>query len=185
MPTDLLAELTHEAADSSRRRARYVRAFVASLEAEGPGIDRRKIELTVREAVADSARRGADTGRLWESLFEILRNRPARSSLVKLIAEEVIELTDEWLSLETQIRRLVDVCGKLGFEVGDQIVLQLDDASRAVAKVRSEAETIVTGLNRPRPPIDAARLAQARKSVAEGRALKTEEVIASIRRARQ
>jgi predicted transcriptional regulator len=185
MPTDLLSELTHEAVDSSRRRTRYVKAFISSLEAEGPGTDRRRIELTVREVVADTARRGVDGVRLWASLFELLRSRPTRSALVKFIADEVVELADAWMELEAQIRKLVKVGAQAGAIIDESTARELDDTARAIAKMKAEAAMIVVGLSRPRPETDPARLAQGLQDAAEGRTMKPDEVIAAIRAARE
>ena len=185
MPTDLLAELTHETVDSSRRRAGYVSTFVSSLEAEGQGVDRSAVELTIQEVVADTAQRSIDAQRLWNSLFERLKIRPTRSSLVMLVAREIVQLAEEWQGLEVQIRRLLDFALKMGITINDKGVRELDDAARKMAKVRAEAEMIVAGLNRPRAEIDSARLAKGRKEAAEGRGVKSEEAIAAIRAARK
>jgi hypothetical protein len=162
-----------------------VKAYVTSLEAEGPAPDPRTLEVIIREVVADASRRGADGVRLWASLFELLRNRPTRSSLVKLFAEEVVELSDAWLNLESQLRKLMEVGGRAGISVQEDAARELHDTASAIAKMRVEAATIVEGLSRPRPEIDAARLAAGLKSAAEGRALKHDEAIAAIRAARK
>jgi hypothetical protein len=185
MPTDLLGELTHEAVDSSRRRARYVKAYVTSLETEGPAPDPQTLEVIIREVVSDAARRGADGVRLWASLFDLLRSRPTRSSLVRLFAEEVVELAEAWLNLECQLRKLMEIGERTGINVEEVVARELDNSASAIAKVRAEAATIVEGLSRPRPEIDAARLAAGIKSASEGRALKHDEAIAAIRAARK
>ena len=185
MPTALLTELTHEAADSSRRVARYVKAFIASLEAEGLGLDRRLIELTIRESVANALRRGVNANRHWESLFELLRNRPGPGSLVKLIVELCVELADEWLGLEAETSKLVDLGIRAGLSLDERAIRELDDAARGVAKMKTEAAMILGGLDRPRPEIDVTRLAEGRKDAAEGRTMTSDQVIAAIRAARK
>jgi hypothetical protein len=184
MPTDLLTEFTHEAADSSRRNARHVKSFAADLGEKSVGIDRRTAELFVREAVGSAIRFGRDAIPKWEAAIEFIKLE-ARSSSARLAIAATIEAFDSWLILEAETRQLLEIAARKGIAINEQAVHEFDATSRGVTAARTQAAAILAAFNQPWPEIDAARLAQGRKEVAEGRTMKSDEVIAAIRAARK
>jgi hypothetical protein len=184
MPTDLLTELTHEAADSSRRNARHVKSFAADLGEKASGIDRRTAELLVREAVARAIRFGVDAIPNWQATIEFLKVGP-RSSAAKVIVAAAVESFDSWSILEAETRRLLEIASRKEIAINEQAIREFDNAAQGVAAVKAEAVSILAALDRPWPEIDAARLAEGRKDASEGRTMKPDEVIAAIRAARK
>jgi hypothetical protein len=184
MQTDLLAELTHEAADSSRRKARYVKVFAAALGERAAELDRRTVQLILREAVAQVARSGTDDVRRWGALVQSI-STGTRSSVLKITVADAIEVFEAWMAWEGATRKCLAHAPEVGLTIEPEVISELDNTARTVAAAKAEAVAILAALDRPRPEIDAGRLADGRKDAAEGRTMKSDEVIAAIRAARK
>ncbi len=116
---------------------------------------------------------------MWQDALRVIQGGMAGEE-----ARQVVEVTrsvvESWFVLAQKARGLWEhvavAAGALPEMMGE-----LQIAEKETAEVRSAIERMQSFLNRPKPPIDAARLEKGAQAVAEGRYKTAEQIRASRR----
>jgi predicted transcriptional regulator len=168
--TDLLPQLVEDEVAVLDRNADRLTDLARTLAG---ATDREQLFREVGAYLKRAWGRPGEPGEFWEWVRQTLSSGTVRGKAVMLL-RGVVAYAGSWLRLTEAARLLAET---IGAPVPEWLA---SDTVRAT-RMREDAERLLEGLERPRPPIDQSRLEAGLKDAAEGRVKTPDEVRALLR----
>jgi hypothetical protein len=178
MSTLLLPELAREMAGSNRRVADSFEAESRRLtdlrqKAENPDALKRRAARSARSAMGTALSRQAEALDIWQSALDDFREGvgDVQSNAVLRDVHDIIESSFRLARFCRELAHFAVIGGNPAESLGE-----LDAAEAAIRQVQAAVEKMSNFLNRPRSPVDVARLETGRGEIAQGRFRTAEQI---------
>ncbi|HEV3385901.1 MAG TPA: hypothetical protein VG097_13875 [Gemmata sp.] len=185
MATGVLDHLTADVRDAGQQKVTLFEGLSMTFAADQTsGLSSNLDRIAIRLAIKQMFSQADATVELWNDIITDLKSRSFQKDLVLRWVEQMALGIERMLKAITVAKSIADTRTEL-FDPLDKSKILLESTQRRFETLWDEVNWWLAALKKPWPPIDDERLAVGLRAAAEGRTVRTEELVSQLRTKRQ